>query len=131
VEAGLISPVQPSDVLDLSGRTLDRTVHTHRDRGYVESDNYGSHEEGFVIVRDDTESPTFDVDRTEFVLDAWPVFSGNYFNGRGNFSMQGYDPILRADIHAVLTIQNTDVAKIYCGTTWSLDASAGGPEEDR
>jgi hypothetical protein len=131
VEAGLISPVQPSDALDLSGRTLEELCAHIEAVGYVESDNYGSHEEGFVIVRGDTESPTFDVDRTELVLDAWPAFSAvNYFHG-GNFSMQGYDPILRADIRAVLIIQNTDVAKIYCGTTWSLDASAGGPEEDR
>jgi hypothetical protein len=81
VEAGLISPVQPPDALDLSGRTLEELCAHIETVGYVESDNYGSHEEGFVIVRDDTESPTFDVDRTEFVLDALSAFSGNYFNG--------------------------------------------------
>jgi hypothetical protein len=131
VEAGLISPVQPPDALDLSGRTLEELCAHIETVGYVESDNYGSHEEGFVIVRGDTESPTFDVDRTEFALDALSAFSGNCFNGRGNFSMQGYNPILRANIHKVLIIQNTDTARIYCGTTWSLDALAGGPEEDR
>jgi hypothetical protein len=123
--------VQPPDALDLSGRTLEEMCAHIETVGYVESDNYGSHEEGFVIVRGDTESPTFHVDRTAFSLDALSAFSANYFNRHGNFSMQGYDPILRADTHKVLTIQNTDVAKIYCGTTWSLAASAGGSEEDR
>jgi hypothetical protein len=75
VEAGLISPVQPPDALDLSGRTLEELCAHIETVGYVESDNYGSHEEGFVIVRGDTESPTFHFDRTEYVLDAWSAFS--------------------------------------------------------
>jgi hypothetical protein len=129
VEAGLISPVQPPDALDLGGRTLDELCAHIETVGYQESDNYGSHEAGFVIVRGDSTDPTFDADRDTYALDAW---SGDvYANHPGGTLMMAYDPIARADLQSALVIQDTDVAKdVYC-VSWSLEYSTHAAAEDR
>jgi hypothetical protein len=125
VEAGLISPVQPPDALDLGGRTLDELCAHIETEGYVESDNYGSHEAGFVIVRGDSTDPTFDADRDAYALDAWSVSPLEpYENDPDDGPELAYDPIGRDDLQSALVIEDTDVAKDVYGVSWSLEASA-------
>jgi hypothetical protein len=132
VEAGLISPVQPPDALDLGGRTLEELCAHIETVGYVESDNYGQHEAGFVIVQADSAEPTFGVDRDTYALDTWPVCDeGVYGNERFTAPMSAYDPIARADIQSALVIEDSDTAKGTCGVTWSLEVSPHAAVADR
>jgi hypothetical protein len=132
VEAGLISPVQPQDALDLGGRTLDELCAHIETVGYQESDNYGNHEEGFAIVRGDSADPTFNADRDTYALDAWSVSPlAPYANDSDNAPTLAYDPIGRADLQSALIIGDSDVAKDVCGVSWSLEASPHAAEEDR
>jgi hypothetical protein len=136
VEAGLISPVQPPDALDLGGRTLAE-LRTHIETaGYVESDNYGSHEAGFAIVHDgdsDSADPTFDADRETYALDTWSTLPVEIYQARDrdNALMLAYDTVCRADLRSAIVIEDADVAKDQCGVSWSLGASTDAAAEDR
>jgi hypothetical protein len=133
VEAGLISPVQPPDALDLGGRTLAE-LRTHIETaGYVESDNYGSHETGFAIVHGDSDSadPTFDADRETYALDTWSTLPVEIYQAtdRDNALMLAHDTVFRADLQAAIVIEDGDVAKDRCGVSWSLGASTDAAED--
>jgi hypothetical protein len=136
VEAGLISPVQPPDALDLGGRTLTE-LRTHIETaGYVESDNYGSHETGFAIVHDgdsDSADPTFDTDRGTYALDTWSTLPVDVYQAtdRDDALMLAHDTVWRADLQSAIVIEDADVMKDRCGVSWSLGASADAAAEDR
>jgi hypothetical protein len=100
--------------------------------GYVESDNYGQHEAGFVIVQADSAEPTFGDDRDTYALDTWSAGRDEvYGNERFTAPMLAYDTITRADIQSALVIEDTDAAKGNCGVTWSLEASSHAAVADR
>jgi hypothetical protein len=77
VDSGLLKPVAPPDQLALNhGRTLADLRAVLEEQGYMESDNYGQHEEGFKIVENEGPAATFEHDRTAYRLERndamWP-----------------------------------------------------------
>jgi hypothetical protein len=135
VDSQLLKPVAPPDQLALNhGRTLTDLRAVLKEQGYMESDNYGQHEEGFKIVENEGPEPTFEHDRTAYRLERndamWP---------RGAFprsherNWAGYSPLEREMLQHALQITDHDAINpdAMPRATWNATVDSVMDDDDR
>jgi hypothetical protein len=101
----------------------------------MESDNYGQHEEGFMILQSEGPAATFEHDRTAYRLERndamWP--RGAYVCDQEPY-WPGYSPLQRDILQQVLRIYDHDTADpeaLQTRSTWNATVDSVADDEDR
>jgi hypothetical protein len=121
VDGQLLRPVTPPDQLALNGGLTFAELRARLElQGFEESDNYGQHEAGFMIVDSNGPALAFDHDRAGYRLEHSDMF---WPRGEGAHDaptyIAGLSPLPRDALINALRVTNHDIATPFRNPSWN------------
>jgi hypothetical protein len=136
VEGGGITPTAAvDDVCVTEANPLSAVIDAVTEAGYVQSDNYGTHEEGYALVTDDDTPP--DADAIAFDAHRYGLETADYSRDLNTVTEDVYldeDEVPRADIRSNLLFTDQDTVDVErahrYATRWNLAVATIDSDED-
>ena len=131
VEAGVITPTEPRDELRFTDAASFRAL---RDKvssaGFMASDNYGQHEEGYVVLTDSEDPPDMPTTHKE-VLERYSLSPEHMESMYSNALYEG--SLMRKQLCSEMCIQNLDGVEDIRQVTasWKVGEAAQVDDDDR